>query len=110
MERRWSERVPLSNEVVMYCRENGKSVYGKIKDMNLEGMYVETNQPPCEHEHLQVEFRCSDTPEGVCRIPGNTVHRNDGGVGLQLHFDDQESFRRIRDLWVRVEAQLHPEA
>lgn len=108
MERRWSERVPLSNDVVLYC--HGETVPGKIKDMNLEGLFIETNQPPCSDEHMQIEFRCDDTPDGICRVPGNTIHRSNHGVGLQLRFDDQESFRRLRDIWAQRESELHPES
>ena len=107
MERRWSERVPVYTDVVMYC--HGESVPGKIKDMNLEGIFVETAGPPCKDEHMQIELRGEDVTESI-RVPGSAVHCTENGVGLQLQFDDQETFRRIRDMWVRREAELHPDS
>ncbi len=103
MERRWSERITLSNDVRMYC--HGEWVSGRVKDINLEGMFVETYQPCADDENMEIEFRCENTPEGICRIPAYAVHRTENGIGLQLHFADQESFRKVRDLWVHPEAE-----
>lgn len=97
MERRWSERVPLSSNVVMIC--HGEKTYGRIKDINLEGMFVETDGPVCEKVE-EVELHFGERPEEICRLPANAVHRSEKGVGLQLQFTDQDSFRRVRDLWI----------
>ena len=98
MERRWNERIPFSSEVVIY--QQGEQLLGKARDMSLEGLFVETDGAVAEGD-LQIEFKDDGLNNHGHPIPADAVRQSGNGIGIHLNFDDQDSFRSIRDFWLQ---------
>lgn len=94
-ERRWSPRAPAELPVVL--RQDGRSWQGTARNLSLEGMFVETADPPAHGSPLEARLDGGAAPW----LSAEVCHLGPRGVGLSLRFVDRGDFAAWRDRWGR---------
>lgn len=97
MERRWCERIPISAEAYVY--QDGRYVPVKLRNVSLEGALVSVSGDGLKAGEGRVELVLEDGGK-VC-IPAEVTHHGETEMGLAFHYQDQNDFKRIRDLWAK---------
>lgn len=85
MEHRWSERKSTDLNVLLY-RQGHATIPGKLCNLGLEGMYIETGpRDLAEGMVLHVAFSLDgQTGRQHLRLPALVVHHSEQGVGMML--------------------------
>jgi len=97
MEKRSSLRAPASGPVQLRVGE--RTVEGRIRDVGLEGIYVEV--PPKgfrENDWLELDMSVPGAAGGPYRLRAVVTHRDEHGIGLMFADKDARLFRSIAEL------------
>jgi hypothetical protein len=82
MEHRWNPRQPVRFDVLWHLA-NGVRGRAVMRDLSLEGLYLEMDSPPAVNHALELHFRLPGPDGGCfCRVEALVVHRNVAGAGL----------------------------
>jgi hypothetical protein len=94
MERRFSERRPATQTVLIY--DGGVPIaVGRARDISLLGMFVEVHASTItKHRVVELEFTLTDGR--VYRIPGMVARRTAAGLGLILETADPATREAVR--------------
>jgi PilZ domain len=94
MEKRNFTRVDFSD--CASVRHDNQVFFGDIKNMSLQGMFIQTNQELSLD--TVVEITVYRPPDSSFRVQANVVRCEENGLGLQIKGIDVNSFVHLRDL------------
>jgi hypothetical protein len=98
IEHRWSGRLNIDHRALLVSDRNQIAV-GKIRNISLYGMYVETTSRLPENACVQVQFVLpGDRQETDRHVSALVVHQHDDGVGLIINSSHHQAAARIRSL------------
>lgn len=94
MEKRNFTRVPFSEGASI--RYNGQVIWGKIKDVSLQGMFINIQQEIPNIRPVQVTAYLSS--KSSFKLQANVVRYESTGLGLQITEIDAHSFKNLRNI------------
>jgi hypothetical protein len=95
-QQRWSARIPLSLDVALYG-DGSRLCVGRMRDISLGGMFVETRFKLFVDASVVVGFGVRLTEErAYYRIPATVVRVTEHGVGLMFNRFDVDTVRSLR--------------
>lgn len=89
MERRKSFRMPFISEVVCQIHATGKEYHGTLRDMSINGLFMETVNCPPENAVCEIEVILEGKHSRLMidRLKGNVTRSEEKGVAIQ--FDER---------------------
>ena len=94
---RESRRMGTDAELLLY-REGAPAGSGKVRNVSLDGLFLETNTPDLDRDdHVELEYR-SLSGSRIYRFNALVVHKSDDGIGLSVERDDKRAADGIRAL------------
>ncbi|MFW5862149.1 MAG: PilZ domain-containing protein [Spirochaetota bacterium] len=97
MEKRKTSRVEFDIRASIHY--NGNSSEGDVRDLSLQGLFLETEQDVPAGTRLTVDISLQgSTSDLVLKVMGTVVRHENGGIAI--HFDemDLDSFIHIRNI------------
>ena len=89
IEHRWSQRVGADLDVLIIDANHSVST-GKLRNISLYGVYIETNKPYPDNVYLHLRFvlprhpRSKNSADNSRQIGAMVVHCNHTGMGLMV--------------------------
>jgi hypothetical protein len=108
LEHRWSRRSDIDHYALLISKRNHFAI-GRIRNLSLYGMYVETTAQLPKNACLQVQFMLPDDHQDADRnVPALVIHQDNQGAGLIINSAYAGAAARIRALLHHCETR-HPE-
>ncbi|SCZ55645.1 PilZ domain-containing protein [Thiohalomonas denitrificans] len=102
---RESRRTGADAEVLFY-RHGVPAGSGKVRNVSLDGLFLETNTPDLDRDdHVELEYR-SLSGTRIYRFDALVVHRSEDGIGLFVERDDRRVADGIRAL-MGIHKRIH---
>ena len=98
--RRATSRIEVPEDVWVLWQDNGREDVSRVRDMSLEGIFIETSKPRPAGAVTRLHFL---VPEGQIRADAVVRHaKPDNGIGLKITAVRQEDRSHLAALMRRL--------